>query len=92
MLEIITKTGTAFSDEDGACCASSTVVSDRKPNDTYTKTKETLVNEIQTLIDQFSLQVNNCTKEYKLLETSAEIRTKEIQEFSSRLITHAEKL
>nr|XP_034307956.1 tripartite motif-containing protein 2-like [Crassostrea gigas] len=89
---IQTKQETAFRDDDGACCAPSAIVSDMKLDNKYTKTKESLVNEIQTMIDQFSIQVNNCTKEYELFETSAEIRTKEIQEFSSRLINHAEKL
>lgn len=90
--EIRTKMEVPLSDDEEACCASNEMVRDMKSNDTCDKIKENLVNEAQILIDQFDLKINHCTKEYESLETTAGIRKKEIQEFSNRIINHAEKL
>lgn len=88
--EIRTKLEVPLSADEEACCASNEMVRDIKSNDTCDKINE--VNEAQILIDQFDLKINHCTKEYESLETTAEIRKKEIQEFSNRIINHAEKL
>lgn len=92
-------------DHDVACCATCTMVNHRKCEtvitlfdaaksfkETSANTTESVVKEIQSLIEQFDVKIADCSKEYETLESATESRTKEIQEFSDKIINHADKL